>query len=98
MISNWSSWEIVPREHQAGLLSQLRKELGAEHSLFRKGSEVQIYARDTASDDVLVIKNNNLGWVVHLTWSDCGDDPDNFTAAELVPELELAFLTEKLSI
>lgn len=62
----WSDISEYPKEHKLALETELKKELGKNHSLL--GNSVNLLAKREDRDDLL-LKSGSTFYIVHLTWS-----------------------------
>ncbi|KJY74755.1 hypothetical protein [Vibrio nigripulchritudo] len=61
----WFDISEYPEEHKLALETELKKELGSNHSLF--GKRVNLLAKREDRDDLL-LKSGSTFYIVHLTW------------------------------
>lgn len=75
---DWAGWEPLGDNQSSRFVNQLRREIGPEHALFDKATQLRASAKDGASDDILVQVPSDLthAYVVHLSWT---DDQNNDT-------------------
>ena len=80
-------WEAVPEPASAGLVRELRAELGAAHVL--AGRPAAAIARRRDRDDVLfLVREPTQLAVVHLTWTGRPDSAPEWPGTELFSSVE----------
>ena len=77
---DWESWEPANPIEMTSVIDQLKIEVGPSHQIYHVLDSATIFARDGASDDVLVSNPNDPStvFIVHPTWSRAVEPNNHF--------------------
>lgn len=82
---DWFSWDAIDGKVAKGLAKQLRKEVGPDHKLFTQVNKLVVFARDSASDDILAANpDDDHAYLIHLTWTEKTNHHSGYPAASRI--------------